>query len=97
MREVIEDSCRRLKSIVKQKQDPGVEEGATFRSRDDCSFVIQIVLGEVTDCGENFVRLAPVDYVVSAPDFVCLWVRLDCECRYDTEVAATTLEGREEI
>jgi hypothetical protein len=97
VREVIKDSCRRLKTIVKQEQNPGIEEGATFRSRDDCGFIIQIVLGEVTDCGEDLIRLAAIDYVVSAPDFMCLWMRLECECRYDTEVVATTLEGCEEI
>lgn len=95
--EVIKDSCRRLKAIVEQKQDPGVEDGATFRGRDDCSFIIQVIFGEVTDCSEDLVRLAAVDYVVSAPDFVCLWMSLDCECRYDSEVVTATLKGCKEI
>lgn len=97
MSEVIKDSCRRLKAVVEEKQDPSVEEGAAIRSRNDRGFIIQVIFGEVTNCFEDLVRLAGVEYVVSAPDFVRLWMRLDCECRYDSEVVTTALEGCEEI
>lgn len=97
MREVVEDSCRRLKAIIKQKQDPCVENDAAFCRCNNCGFIIKIVLGEVTDCGEDFVRLAAVKDVVSTPYLVCLWMRLKCECRYNSEVVTTTLEGSEKI
>ena len=38
--EVIKDSCRRLKTIVEQKQNPDVEEGATLCSCNDCGFIV---------------------------------------------------------
>lgn len=95
--EVVEDSCRRLKTIIEQKQDPCVEDYAAFRSCNDCGFIIKIVLSEVTDCCQDLIRLAAVKDVVSTPYFVCLWMRLKCECRYNSKVVTTTLEGSEKV
>jgi hypothetical protein len=97
VREVVENSCRGLKAVVEQEQDPCVEKGATFRGRDDCGFIVKVVLSEITNCCEDLISLATIDDVVSTPDFVCLWMSLDCECSYDSEVVTATLEGCEEI
>lgn len=97
MREIVKHSCRRLDAVVEKKYDPRIKEGAAFRCRDDCSFIVKVMLCKVTDCCEDFSGLAAINYVGAAPYFVLLRVGLNRKSCHDSKVVTTTFQRCEQI
>lgn len=95
--ELIEDTRWWLRAIVEKEHDPEINDGATFRCKNNRCLVIGIIIDIVAQSLQDLRRLVGREDIVAAPDFVVLGVRLHRVCRDDAEVVAASFERGKKI